>query len=735
MAFCMRRVRMMQHFGVTPYLVFDGDRLPSKADEESHRRQRRQESRASGMELLKAGKPGLAQKDLQKSVDITPEMARTLIEELKKLGLPYVVAPYEADSQMVYLERQGLVSGIVSEDSDLLVFGAKRLLTKLDDYGQCIEINRRDFAAVRDLHMVDWTDAHFRQMAIFRGCDYLSGLDNLGLKTAYRMLRKYKTPEKVLSRIQLEGKIRVPPNFLEAFKKAELTFLYQRVYCSEAQAQVFLTPIPEHIKVEDMPFIGAAVEPSLATAIAVGDVNPMTKETIVVPPSPESRKRRASSTPLARAAPNPPVKPIDSYFKKDPRIPLGNMDPNCFTIDPRRVASVTEDGQRPIVFPLPRPYVEEPSSGPSTARPYTHSQPSATALRNLRRRTEPISNLLVNGGTNLGSMSRRQTLGPASLGQHTGGAAVLPPAKKPRLCDTATAEFLPPKETSKFFPRDGKGQFDGTSKSEGYLMSDESIEDALRDLPDLDGWRSPKKGAKQVLVFEERSQEKVNSDSRDDNSEVMDMTFSSEATSSETPLKSTISKFTFGHASASGSSQQGRHSLSQSTPHPMRSSNTCSAPVSSAASTSSNQGRSSFSQPTPSYSARSSTARSTPASLTSSIGTISTAMSTPATPIMTPLQRLGARAINKQPTTPTFVVPAPVKKFGAGRRSLDHLPVNPSFVPLPPMDLAEVEALHKTEGSEDMLLPESENEDEGQENTRKHPDGSRRLDLSRFLFA
>ncbi|ETS73777.1 hypothetical protein PFICI_14723 [Pestalotiopsis fici W106-1] len=704
-SFCMRRVRMMQHFGVTPYLVFDGGYLPSKAGEEAHRKQRREDSRQAGMELLKAGKPSLAHKELQKAVNISPEMARNLIEELKKLGLPYVVAPYEADAQMVYLERQGLVSGIVSEDSDLLVFGAKRLFTKLDDHGQCVEINRRDFAACRDLHLVDWTDAQFRHMAIFGGCDYSSGIKDFGLKTAYRMLRKYKTPEKVIKRIQLEGKLRVPSDYLKEFQQAELTFLYQRVYCPNAQEQVFLTPLPEGVNAEDMPFIGAAVEPATSQAIARGDVDPITKEPIILPLSPASRKRRASSSVEESQNAAIPPKPIDSYFKKDRRIPLGNMDPNCFSVDTQRVATMTENGQRPIVFPLPRPYVEDTNGRPNNAaRPYTSQNPSSGLIRTLRRRTEPIESLLVDMGANLSPAPRRQTLGP------THRAATVPPRpglssrppKKARLCDDGNVDAQPSKEVSKFFPS-GQNQSTAPSKSEGYLMSDDSIEDVFRDLPDMDEWASPKKG-KQILVFEERLHNKEHDIPKDDESEITKKTSPSEATASETPLQPTLRKYAFNGSSSSSTT---------------------------------NMRRSSQSQPTPSYSVQSSAARSTPGSLTWSASTAATSHATPSTPVMTPLQRLGARALGgkKPPPTPTFAVPKPVKRRSGGRRSLDDLPVNPSFVPLPPVDVAEVEALHQTEGSEDFIVPESENEDEGQENVGKRTTRSTRLDLSRFLFA
>src|SRR5437773_1026440 len=114
----MNRVRMLIYFGVVPYLVFDGDNLPSKAETETARAKKRAESKKLGLELYGAGKTAQAHQELQKAIDVTPYMARQLIEELKKMNIQYIVAPYEADAQLVYLERQGIINGIISEDSD-----------------------------------------------------------------------------------------------------------------------------------------------------------------------------------------------------------------------------------------------------------------------------------------------------------------------------------------------------------------------------------------------------------------------------------------------------------------------------------------------------------------------------------------------------------------------------------------------------------------------------------------
>lgn len=58
-----------------------------------------------------------------------------VMQECRRIGVECIVAPYEADAQLAYLEKEGIVDLVITEDSDLLVFGCKRVLFKMDDAG------------------------------------------------------------------------------------------------------------------------------------------------------------------------------------------------------------------------------------------------------------------------------------------------------------------------------------------------------------------------------------------------------------------------------------------------------------------------------------------------------------------------------------------------------------------------------------------------------------------------
>ncbi|KAK3319823.1 hypothetical protein B0T19DRAFT_272349 [Cercophora scortea] len=706
--FAMHRVRMFKHFGVTPYLVFDGDYLPSKAGTEASRESRREACKKTGLELLRAGKQSQAYLELQKAIDVTPEMARHLIEELKKANIPYVVAPYEADAQLVYLERQGLITGIVSEDSDLLVFGAKRLLTKMDQYGHCIEINRKDFCGVREISLTGWTDTEFRHMAIFSGCDYLDSVSNMGLKTAYRMIRKHKTPERVIKMLQFDGKHRIPDNYLADFKQAELTFLYQRVFCPVRQENVFLTEPDPSVDTETMPFIGAAVEVEVARAIARGDMNPITRKLIVVPPSPSKRKiSQVFGT--SNVVKKPFGKPIDEYFADKSRIPLGEMDPNCFDIQTLQNASMPAQVPRPLVFPLPRPYVE---GAEAIATPIRHYSTRAPA----RRKSEPVSKLLDLEDLDFASKARRRTAGPTIQVYNDSESSIRPP-KKPRLCEDLptepTTEQAP--EKSKYFmsskPKKPAARQEGT-----IPMSDDSLEEALQNLPDFDSWHSaePTPRAERAQFFDSilsggqredaRSAESVLQDDSQVFSEDIEVPASSpleeapvkalsgKATSKNTPLGGRLQKFCY---SAARPGVQMVHGL-----------------------------------PTPSSSMQKLPQNSSQKAKASPKTKLPT-------PMLTPLQRMGAQTLrggSSRSFSSTSRSPKPV----TGRKSSSAVPLDPTSVPLPKVDVAEVEALNQPCGSEDQIIPESDGENELDCSTSTDappPSSSRRLNLSRYLYA
>ena len=151
---------------------------------------------------------------------------------------------------MTFLEKAGLVDGVLTEDCDLLVFGFKNVLLKFNcGSGTVTSISRVDIASVGasipgGINLLGWSDDRFRAMAILSGCDYLPSISGIGLKRAWMLLKQHKTVENVVRALKMEGKKNVPDGYLEAFKLAEQVFLHQRVYDPTREMLVHLTDVP-----------------------------------------------------------------------------------------------------------------------------------------------------------------------------------------------------------------------------------------------------------------------------------------------------------------------------------------------------------------------------------------------------------------------------------------------------------------------------------------------------------
>ena len=722
---------MLQHFGVIPFLIFDGDYLPSKAATEADRATRRKESRKTGQELLSAGKTSQAYLEFQKAVDVTPEMARQLIDELKRTGVQYIVAPYEADAQMVYLERKGIIDGILSEDSDLLVFGAKCLLTKLDQYGNCIEINKADFCACKDISLTGWSDVEFRRMAILSGCDYLNSITNMGLKTAYRMVRKHKTVEKVIRMLQFDGKYFVPKGYLEAFNQAELTFLHQRVFCPRKLTLVYHTE-PEHpIDDDRMPFIGAYVEPEIAQGVASGDLNPITK----LPIKSESKfKMAVPTTPWANSRPPQPLqsnsiddlkkgKPIDTFFKPK-RTPLAELDINCFTLSPSQQDAMSRNTGPWIPGPAPRPYLNRavtdferlpqlPRSAPQLARSITSTHIRTPIIS--EPRPQKRARLCADNETG-SSPSKGQKF---ELGRSRFFASAAP-------------------DPSPSVRRTGRGR--KSKKQDINIFSDDSVDEVMRNLPDVDGFHV---GAK-ISVFEQGAPEKAE-DSLARSSLVPESTSADDSQTS----RGSAPELTPSMSRASSIEQQEPSTPAADTqllPATERLSNAFS--FTQVGISTLNSSPAIQALPTPPSSASTRPSRiPLPVKPIVSIRSTHT-VAKPAA--LTPLQRLGASAASRSklpmtpPLTPLSTSVLQNKNFQSRRSLLSKgsLPfpevaqenavkaVEPASIPLPHPDERESVALEN--GSEDLIIHDSEEEDAS---SPVADDGVARINLGRYAYA
>ncbi|KAK6462989.1 PIN domain-like protein [Scheffersomyces coipomensis] len=242
----MNKVAMLKHFGVEPYFVFDGAALPTKADTANERRSRRVEALRKAQEYEKNNKSSLAWKEYMKAACVTSQMAKSLMVEFDNHKIKYVVAPYEADPQMVYLEKIGLVDGILSEDSDLLIFGCNKLITKLKDSGSCVEICRENFSKVSSLpYLSKYTQEQLRLVAMLSGCDYTKGVAGVGLKSAFNLVKKYNNLDKVLIALRADGKT-INDDFKDEVFKADLAFQFQKVFNPTTNTLETLNPYPEN---------------------------------------------------------------------------------------------------------------------------------------------------------------------------------------------------------------------------------------------------------------------------------------------------------------------------------------------------------------------------------------------------------------------------------------------------------------------------------------------------------
>ncbi|XP_076244848.1 exonuclease tos [Calliopsis andreniformis] len=281
--YCMKFIHMLLNHKIKPILVFDGRHLPAKAQTEVKRHEARQANRRKAIELMKMGQHSEGRNLLRRSIDVTHEMALQLIKQCHKMNIDCIVAPYEADAQLAYLNITGIADVVITEDSDLTLFGCKKVFFKMDINGNGLLVDQERLHLAMGLRAEHFSMENFRYMCILSGCDYLPSLPGIGLSKAKKFIMIntdcdiHRALTRLGSYLNMKSLV-VTKEYRDAFILAVITFKHQLVFCPLQRKQVRLNPPLPDVTEEQLYYAGTETNPDTALQLAFGNCDPFTMQ-------------------------------------------------------------------------------------------------------------------------------------------------------------------------------------------------------------------------------------------------------------------------------------------------------------------------------------------------------------------------------------------------------------------------------------------------------------------------
>lgn len=121
------------------------------------------------------------------SNSITDSMYQECQEMLQMFGLPWVVAPGEAEAQCAQLDTAGLTEGTITDDSDIWLFGGTRVYKNFFDQEKYVEF----FSHTDLIQHFGLNREKLICLALMTGSDYTEGLDTVGAVTGLEVLAEF----------------------------------------------------------------------------------------------------------------------------------------------------------------------------------------------------------------------------------------------------------------------------------------------------------------------------------------------------------------------------------------------------------------------------------------------------------------------------------------------------------------------------------------------------------------
>ncbi|CAG4997697.1 unnamed protein product [Parnassius apollo] len=119
--------------------------------------------------------------------NITEQMTKEAQELLQIFGIPYIVAPMEAEAQCAFLESVNLTDGTITDDSDIWLFGGRTVYKNFFNQKKHV----MQFLSERIEKSFNLTREQLILLALLVGSDYTTGVSGVGPVTALEILASF----------------------------------------------------------------------------------------------------------------------------------------------------------------------------------------------------------------------------------------------------------------------------------------------------------------------------------------------------------------------------------------------------------------------------------------------------------------------------------------------------------------------------------------------------------------
>ena len=184
------------------------------------RLERRKEAENQAQKAEEAGDLENFDKHTRRTVKVTKEHNEECKRLLTLMGIPYINAPCEAESQCALLAKNGHVFAAASEDMDTLTFSSPILLRHLT-FSESRKMNIMEIHLDKVLEGLQFTMDQFIDLCILLGCDYCDSIRGIGPTRAVQLIKDYNCIEKVIENLDTT-KYKIPENW--PFKEARDLF-------------------------------------------------------------------------------------------------------------------------------------------------------------------------------------------------------------------------------------------------------------------------------------------------------------------------------------------------------------------------------------------------------------------------------------------------------------------------------------------------------------------------------